>query len=278
MSIPAVEREVVIQPLRGVSALRLGELLRYRELLFFLIWRDIKVRYKQTLFGAAWAIMQPLLLMLVFWIFLGRLANVPSEGVPYTVFAYTALVPWTLFAQSVQGSTLSLVSSSNLVSKVYFPRLLLPMASVGSYVVDFLIAFTLLIGMMALYGVTPTSAIVWLPAFLILAIATALAVGFLLSALNARFRDIQYAVPFIVQLWLFLSPVAYPSSLVKGPWAVVYGLNPMAGVVEGFRWALLGLDPPPAGLFIASIAVTLCGLFASILFFQTYERRFADVI
>lgn len=270
--------EVLIRPIRGIAGLRLAEIWRFRELLTFLIWRDVQVRYKQTLFGAAWAVLQPLLLMTVFWVFLGRLANVPSEGVPYTIFAFAALVPWTLFAQSVQGSTLSLVGSANLVSKVYFPRLLLPMASVGSYLIDFLIAFALLIGMMAIYGTTPTGAIVWLPAFILLAIAAALAVGFTLAALNARYRDIQYAVPFLVQVWLFLSPVAYPSSLVKGDWAIVYGLNPMAGVVEGFRWALLGLEAPRTGLLIASVAVTIVGLIASVLFFQTAERKFADVI
>ena len=254
------------------------ELWQYRELLYFLIWRDVKVRYKQTFFGAAWALMQPLLLMVVFSIFLGRLAGVESEGLPYPIFAYAALVPWTLFAQSLIGSTSSVVGSANLISKVYFPRLLLPLAAVGSYLIDFFVALTLLFAMMFFYKVELSASILWVIALLPLAVLAALAVGLWLSALNVRYRDVQYAVPFLVQLWLFASPVAYSSSIVPERYQVLYGLNPIAGVVQGFRWALLGSGNPPGPLLAASAAVTAVLFVGGLYYFHQVERSFADVI
>lgn len=258
--------------------LPLRELWQYRELLYFLIWRDVKVRYKQTFFGAAWAVMQPLLLMVVFSIFLGRLAGVGSEGLPYPIFAYAALVPWTLFAQSLIGSTSSVVGSTNLISKVYFPRILLPLAAVGSYLIDFFIALALLVVMMFFYKVQLSLSVLWVLALLPLAVLTALAVGLWLSALNVRYRDVQYVVPFLVQLWLFASPVAYSSSIVPERYRALYGLNPMAGVVQGFRWALLGAGDPPGPLIAVSVAMTLVIFVAGLFYFQRVERTFADVI
>jgi lipopolysaccharide transport system permease protein len=263
---------------RGWTSLRLGELWEYRELLYFLVWRDVKVRYKQTVFGASWAIIQPFLLMVVFSVFLGKLANVPSDGLPYPIFAYTALVPWTLFASSLAAASASLVGGGGLVSKVYFPRLLLPLASVGSYLLDFVVAMTLLVGMMLWYDIYPGAALAWLPAFVALALVCALGAGVWLSALNVRYRDVRYAVPFLVQIWLFASPVAYPAGEVPERWQTVYGLNPMAGVVEGFRFALLGQEAPPAGMVAISAAVAVALLAGALVYFRRVERTFADVI
>lgn len=268
---------VVIRPSRGIG-IRFHELWEYRELLYFLIWRDVKVRYKQTVFGSAWAVLQPLLLMIVFALFLGKLAKVPSDGLPYPLFVFTALVPWTLFAQSLTVSSLSLVENRNLVSKVYFPRLFLPVAATGSFLIDFVIAFGLLVGMMIYYGHVPDTAVVWIPAFAVLAVLTALGVGIFLSAINARYRDVQHAVPLLVQVWLFLSPVAYPSSLVPEAYRTLYGLNPMAGVVEGFRWSLLGTTTRPTGIVIASTIVTVLLLLIGLIYFRRTERTLADVI
>lgn len=271
-------QEVVIRPVGRLLDLRLPELWAFRELLYFLVWRDVKVRYKQTFLGASWAILQPVMLMVVFTIFLGRLAGVGSEGVPYPIFTYVALVPWTLFAQSVNASTVSLVGSANLVSKVYFPRLLLPIAATGSFLLDFGLALGVLGGMMVWYGIEPTVNVVWLPAFTLLSVVTALSVGTWFAALNARYRDVQYAVPFLIQVWLFASPVAYPSSRITGGWRIVYGLNPMAGVVEGFRWALLGTGDGPGVLVAVSCAMAVLLLIGGILYFQRVERTLADVI
>lgn len=274
---PAERPTIVIQPTRGLRSLELGEIWRYRELLWFIGWRDLKVRYKQTALGAVWAILQPLLMMLVFVAFVGRYLPSP-KGVPYAVFAFAGLIPWTLFAQSLSGSSQSLVMSANLVSKVYFPRLILPVAAAGSFIVDFMLAFVMLIVMMVIYSVHPTSAIVWLPVFTLLAVITAISVGVWLSALNVRYRDFVHAVPFIIQLWLFASPVAYSSDVVSGTAATIYGLNPMAGVIEGFRWALIGTPPPPAGLMAASVTATIALLVGGIIYFQRTQRTFADVI
>ena len=230
----------VIQPSRGWSALNLRDLWKYRELLYFLTWRDIKVRYKQTVLGAAWAVLQPFLTMVVFSIFFGGLAKVPSDGVPYPIFSYVALLPWQLFAYSLQNAGNSLVGSQNLITKVYFPRLVIPISAVLSGLVDFAIAFLLLIGMMFYYGIPLRWTILTLPLFILLALATSLAAGLWLSALNVKYRDVRYLIPFLTQFWLFLTPVAYPSSMVPEAIRPFYGLNPMAGVVEGFRWALLG--------------------------------------
>src|SRR5438093_4244477 len=237
-----------IKPESGLASLGLKEVWEYRELLYFLTWRDIKVRYKQTVLGAAWAIIQPFFMMVVFSLFFGRLAHVPSDGISYPVFAYCALLPWQLFAHSLIESSNSLVANERLITKVYFPRLVVPISAVLGGVVDFLIAFAILLVMMAYYGIRPTAAIITLPLFLLLTVATALAVGLWLSALNVQYRDVRYTIGFLTQFWLFATPVAYSSSIVPARWRALYGLNPMAGVVEGFRWALLGKSEGPGAL------------------------------
>ena len=257
--------------------LRLRELWEYRELLYFLVWRDVKVRYKQTALGAAWAIIQPLFTMIVFSVFFGRLAGLPSDGLPYPVFSYTALVPWTYFATALAMSSNSLVDHARLITKVYFPRLLVPAASVLAGLLDLAIASTVLVGMILYYGIVPGPAVLLLPAFVILAAATALGVGLWLSALNVQYRDVRYTIPFLVQFWLFLTPVAYSSSLVPERWRALYGLNPMTGVVEGFRWALLGKADPPGALLFVSVASVILLLGGGLFYFRRMERRFADV-
>lgn len=268
----------VIRPSRGWPRIGLRELWEYRELLYFLVWRDVKVRYKQTVLGAAWAILQPVATMVVFSLFFGRLAGVPSDGVPYPVFSLAALVPWTFFAQGLAQSANSLVGSQNLITKVYFPRLAIPAATVLSGVVDFALAFPVLLGVMAWHGIVPGVRILWLVPLLLLAFVTALGAGLWLSALNVRYRDVRYVLPFLIQLWLFATPVAYPASLLQEPWRTVYGINPMAGVVEGFRWALLGTGPSPGPLLAASTAAALLLLASGILYFRRMERTFADVV
>jgi lipopolysaccharide transport system permease protein len=273
-----------IQPSRGWTSLRLKDVWAYRELLYFLVWRDIKVRYKQTVLGAAWAILQPLMTMMVFTIFFGRLAKVGSDGLPYPIFSYAGLLPWTFFAQGLSQSSASLVGSSNLIKKVYFPRLVIPISSVLGGLLDFAIAFVVLIGMMAYYGIWPSVAVVSLPLLLLLAIGAALGVGMWLSALNVEYRDVRYVVPFFVQLWLFVTPVIYPASTVAaklrelGLPTWLYGLNPMAGVVEGFRWALLGTGSRPGSVLLASVAVTVLLLASGAFYFRKMERTFADVV
>jgi lipopolysaccharide transport system permease protein len=269
---------VTIKPSRGWIALRLRSLWEYRELLYFLVWRDIKVRYKQTALGAAWAIIQPVFTMIVFAVFFGRLAKMPSDGIPYPIFAYAALVPWTFFAHALSQASNSVVASANLVKKVYFPRLVIPLASVLSGVLDFLLAFAVLIGLMLYYGFELSTRLLYFPFFLLLAMANALAVALWLSALNVEFRDVRYAVPFLTQFWLFATPVAYPSSLLSEPWRTIYGLNPMAGVVEGFRWALLGVNPGPGPMVIVSTVTCLVLLIGGAYYFRRLERTFADSI
>jgi lipopolysaccharide transport system permease protein len=259
--------------------LRLGELWEYRELLYFFVWRDIKVRYKQTVLGVAWAIIQPFFTMIVFSIFFGRLAKVPSDGFPYPVWNYAALVPWHFFSYGLSQSSNSLVSNANMITKIYFPRLTLPIATVLSGVVDFVLAFlVLIIMMMFFYGITPTVNILWLPAFLLLALVTALGVGLWFSAMNVQFRDVRYTVPFITQFWLFATPIAYPSSLLSEPWRTIYGINPLVGVVEGFRWALLGTDTAPGLVIIVSSLVSLILLISGAYYFRRMEKSFADVV
>jgi lipopolysaccharide transport system permease protein len=275
---PTVNETLVIQPSRGWARLHLSEVWRFRELLFFLVWRDIKVRYKQTALGASWAILQPFMLMVVFSVFLGHLAKVPSNGVPYPIFSYAALVPWTLFSSSLAGASGSIVRNVNLVSKVYFPRLILPLAAGASFILDFAIALVLVVGMMFYYGVYPSLAVLWLPALTLLALITALAVGIWSSAVNVRYRDVQYAVPFLIQLWLFASPVAYPSTLIPKAWRPIYGLNPIAGVVEGFRWALLGTNTRPGPMIAVSAGAAIVMLVGGMAYFQRLERTFADLI
>lgn len=268
----------MVRPRRGWIALDLAELWRYRELLYFFAWRDVKVRYKQTVFGAAWAVLQPLLLMAVFSIFLGRLGGIPSDGAPYPLFVYAALVPWTLFSQSLTTASQSLVDNANLVSKIFFPRLLLPLAATGSFLIDFGVALVLLVGMMVLFGVSISTSLLWLPVFGLLGFVTAAAVAVFLSALNARYRDVQYALSFLVQVWLFATPVAYPASIVPESWRTLYGLNPMVGVVEGFRWAVLGTGEGPGLMSLTSTTVTLLFLFVGLAYFRKVELTLADVI
>jgi lipopolysaccharide transport system permease protein len=267
-----------IEPSKGWVSLKLNELWEYRELLYFLTWRDIKVRYKQTVLGAAWAIIQPFFTMVVFSVFFGRLAKMPSDGIPYPIFSYAALVPWTFFAQGLNQSSNSLVGGARLVKKIYFPRLAMPIATVLSGLVDFTLAFIVLLGMMLAYGIMPTSNVLWLPLLLLLALVTSLGVGLWLSAMNVQFRDVHYIVPFIVQAWLFITPIAYPSSLLSEPWRTLYGLNPMVGVVEGFRWALLGTDTAPGLTVVFSSLVALVLLVSGAFYFRRMEKTFADVV
>ena len=256
---------------------RLDEIWRYRELLFFLVSRDIKVRYKQTLLGAGWAIIQPLMAMVVFTIFFGTLAKVPSDGLPYPVFSLAALVPWTYFASALGAGSVSLGAYQHIISKVYFPRLLIPIAAIMSPLVDFAIAFVILLALMLWYGIVPGAAVVWLPALMLLAVATAAAASLWLSALNVRYRDIRYVVPFCLQLWMFATPVAYPASLVPAKWRALYGLNPMAGVIEGFRWALVG-GPPPGLMTLWSAIAVFAALAGGVVYFRRSEGTFADII
>ena len=269
----------VIEPSRGWVPLRLSQLWEYREVLYFLVWRDIKVRYRQTLIGVTWAIIQPFMTMVVFTVFFGRLAKMPSDGTPYPLFAFAALVPWTFFANGLTLSANSLVHSGHLITKVYFPRLLVPTARVLTGLPDFVVSFLVLLGMIWWYGLLQSRlALVWLPALALLAFVTALGVGLWLSALNVQYRDIQHAVPFAVQLWLFATPIAYPSSLLPGSWRTVYGLNPMVGVVEGFRWTLLGSGSAPGPMLAASALAALVILVTGAFFFRRVERTFADVV
>jgi len=258
--------------------LRLGALWEYRELLYFLTWRDIKVRYKQTVLGGAWAIIQPFFTMIVFSLFFGRLARIPSDGIPYPVFSYAALVPWTFFANGLTQSAASVVASAHLINKVYFPRLVIPISSVGSGLVDLVLSFAVLLGMMLYFDVKPTWNVVWLPGLVLLTLVTCLGVGLWLSALNVQFRDVRYTVPFLTQFWLFATPVAYPSSLLPVPWRTLYGLNSMAGVVEGFRWALLGTNTAPGPILMVSSAAALTLLVSGLFYFRRMERRFAHIV
>ncbi len=279
LTVPSNLPHLRIKPSKGWVSLNLRELWEYRELLYFLTWRDIKVRYKQTVLGAAWAIIQPFMTMVVFSLFFGGLAQIPSDGVPYPIFSYAALVPWTFFASGLGGSSNSLVGSAELIKKIYFPRLITPIATVFAGVVDFLLAFAVLIVMMFVFGIVPTANIVWLPFFLLLAFVTSLGVGLWLSAMNVQFRDVRYLVPFITQFWLFITPIAYPSSLIENDiLRILYGLNPMAGVVEGFRWALLGTNTAPGSIIIVSTLVAVVLLITGLFYFRRMEKTFADVV
>jgi lipopolysaccharide transport system permease protein len=273
------QRTTILRPARGWSALNLKELWVYRELIYFMTWKDLKVRYKQTLLGASWAILQPFLTMVVFSIFFGELAGVPSDGVPYPIFAFTALLPWTLFSKALSDASRSLVQSSHMITKVYFPRLILPLASVLAGVVDFFLAMLVLMGMMVFYQVAPTSAVWALPLFLLLALVTALGVGLWLSALNVLYRDIGYILPFLTQFWLFITPIAYPASMVPEKWRILYALNPMTGVVEGFRWALLGTQQANSWMMLAvSTLIAVVVLVSGLFYFRRMERLFADMV
>lgn len=267
-----------IRPASSWSSIGLKELWEYRELLYFLVWRDVKVRYKQTALGAAWAIIQPLMMMVVFSLFFGYLAKVPSDGIPYPIFTFCALLPWQLFAHALTESSNSLVANERLITKVYFPRLVVPLAAVLGGLVDFAVAFVILLLLMLYYGISPTWAIFTLPAFILLAVMTALGVGLWLSALNVQYRDVRYTIGFLIQFWLFATPVAYSSSIVPESWRPLYGLNPMAGVVEGFRWALLGKTEPPGALLAVSVAVVIVILVGGLYYFRRMEQEFADVV
>ena len=268
----------VVTPSGGWSLPQFGSLWEYRELLYFLVWRDVKVRYKQTALGILWAVLQPFMTMVVFTIFFGNLGQFPSDGVPYPIFAYTALLPWQLFACSLAASGNSLVGNQQLITKVYFPRLIVPLSAVLVGLVDFSLSFVILLGMMLYYGVSPTGAVLLLPFFVLLAVATALALGLWLATLNVQYRDVQYAIPFLTQFWLFITPIAYPSSLVPEQWRTLYSLNPMVGVVDGFRWALLGQTAKPDAAIGLSILVTGILLVGGLYYFRRMEKTFADVV
>ena len=268
----------LIRPSRGWVSLNLRDLWRYRELIYFFIWRDVKVRYKQTLLGAAWAIIQPVFTMVVFSIFFGNLAKIPSDNIPYPIFSYTALLPWGLFEAGISKAGNSLVASRSLITKIYFPRLVIPLASVIAGLVDFALAFIVLIGMMFYYGFSPTSTIWVLPILLLLTLMTALGTGLWLSALNVAYRDVGYVIPFIIRLWFFLTPITYSASIVPEAFQKLYALNPMTGVVQGFRWALLGVGSPPSELLLASSIAALVLLVTGALYFRRMERTFADVV
>ena len=271
-------REVVNRPTRGWRFLDLRELWTYRELVYFLTWRDVKVRYKQTAIGVAWAVLQPLAMMVVFTLLFGKLAKVPSGGVPYPLFALAALLPWQLFSRTILDSTNSLVSNQQLLARVYFPRISVPLATTLAAAVDFAVAAGLVAILMVVYRVAPTPAVVWLPAFVLLLLITALGAGFWLSALNVEYRDVMYVVPFLNQLWFFLTPVVYPGSWVPTEWRVLYGLNPMTGVVEGFRWALLGVGEGPSRMLAVSVLVAIALFISGIIWFRQRERTFVDAI
>lgn len=267
-----------IAPPTRWGVLPFGELWKARELLYFFVWRNIKVRYKQTAIGAAWAVLQPFLTMLVFSLFFGRLAHIPSDGLPYPIFYYAALLPWMYFAGALQLSTNAMVDNQGLITKVYFPRLALPLSAVLSGLVDFAVSFGMFAVMLVYYGIRPTAAIVWMPAYLLLAIATALGVGLWLSAVNAIYRDVRYVVPFLVQFWMFASPVAYPSSLVPVKWRWLYELNPITEVIEGFRWSLTGHGSAPGRLTLVSAVVVVAVLLSGVAYFQKMEALIADVV
>ncbi len=267
-----------VEPSLGWVSLRLNELWEYKELLYFLVWRDVKVRYKQTLLGVSWAIIQPFCTMVVFSLFFGKLAKMPSDGVPYPIFTFAALVPWTFFANGLSQASNSLVGSANLITKVYFPRLAIPIAAVLAGVIDFVLAFIILVAMMLYYGIVPTMNILWLPLLLTLVFVISLGVSLWLSALNVQYRDVRYILPFLIQFWLFATPIAYPGSLLSEPWRTLYGLNPMVGAVEGFRWALLGAKTAPGPIVIVSSLVALSVLVTGALYFRRMEKTFADLV
>ncbi|HVX29272.1 MAG TPA: ABC transporter permease [Nitrolancea sp.] len=275
---PAERDLTIIEPSSGWRAVNLRELWRFRELLYFLTWRDVKVRYKQTAIGAFWAVLQPFLTMVIFTILFGRLAKISSDNIPYPVFSYSGLLPWTFFANAIGLAGLSLVTNANMIAKIYFPRLLMPAAAVLGATLDFCLAFVILIAMMFYYGITPGIATLALPLFLALAIFTALGISLWLSALNVKYRDIRYVIPFLTQVWMFLTPVLYPSSMIPEKWRLIYGLNPMSGVVEGFRWSLLGTEKAPGAMILVSAAVVVLLFVGGLFYFRRMEREFADVI
>jgi lipopolysaccharide transport system permease protein len=275
---PKKVQTTVIKPSRGWVRLGLAELWQYRELLYFLAWRDVKVKYKQTAIGFLWVVVQPVATMIVFTFIFGRLAKVPTNGVPYPLFAYSGLLPWQLFATGLMGAGTGVVGNAGLLTKVYFPRLIIPIASIISGIVDFCAAFLVLIALMVWYGRAPTIAVLALPLFLVLATVTALAVGLWLSMINVRYRDVQYTIPFLTQIWLFLTPIAYATTFIPERYRLLMGLNPITSVVGGFRWALLGAEAPFGREFFLSVAMVGVVLLTGIVFFKRMEKTFADVI
>jgi lipopolysaccharide transport system permease protein len=271
-------RVTVIEPVRGWIPVELRELWEYRELIFFLAGRDIKVRYRQTALGVAWAVLQPFSTMVVFSLFFGRLGAIPSDGLPYPLFSFAGLVPWSFFAYGLTETSNSVVGSQQLITKVYFPRLVIPLATILAGVVDFAIALVILLVMMLSYGVAPTIRVVWIVPMMLLVVVSALGVGLWLSALNVKYRDVRYALPFLSQLWLFATPIAYPSSLLNPRWRPVYALNPMVGVIEGFRWALLGTRTTPGPMLLVSALAALALLIGGAIYFRRMEATFADII
>jgi lipopolysaccharide transport system permease protein len=274
----AIKPIVFVQSGRKLFDLDLGAIWQYRELLYFLAWREVKVRYKQTVIGVAWAILQPLMTMFIFTLIFGTFVKIPSDGIPYPLFAYAGLLPWTYFSEATVRSSGSLVSDANLLRKVYFPRLIIPLAAAITPAVDLALAFLVMLGLMVWYGVTPTANALFLPLFLALAFAIALAVGLWLSALNVKYRDIRHTVPFVVQVWMYATPIVYPISMVPENWRFVLALNPMAGIIEGFRWGLLGKESPDFSVMTASTLVVIALLFSGWVFFRRMERIFADVV
>jgi homopolymeric O-antigen transport system permease protein len=272
------ESTIVIEPKKGLFQLDLKGIWQYRELLYFLVWRDLKVRYKQTVIGIGWAVLQPFVTMVIFTVIFGNLVKVPSDGLPYPIFAYSALLPWNYFASALQRCVVSVVGDAALVSKVYFPRLILPLAGTISGFADFFVSFLLLIGMMTFYGLGISWTVLALPFFLLLALSTALAVGLWLSALNVRYRDVGHTIPFLMQVWMYASPIVYPVSVIPEKYRFLYSLNPMAGVIEGFRWALLGKQSPDFGVMAISVAVVLLLISGGVVFFRNMEKTFADVV
>ena len=272
------EPTVLIQPRKVFLHLDLQAVWQSRELLYFLIWRDVKIRYKQTMLGAAWVIIQPLMTMVIFTVIFGQFARIPSDGLPYSIFAYTALLPWQYFSQAISRSSDSLVASAHLITKIYFPRLIIPISAILAPLVDFVIAFVVLLGMMAWFGIPPYWNALFLPLFLLLALITALAVSLFLSALNVKYRDVRYTVPFLIQVWMYASPVVYPVSIMPAQWRLLYSLNPLVGVIESFRWALLGKGSPDFSIMVVSGTVVVALLLGGIIYFKKMERTFADVI
>jgi lipopolysaccharide transport system permease protein len=268
----------IIEPSNGWVSLKLGELWTYREVIYSLVWRDVTVRYKQTTLGVAWAVIQPLFTMLVFSLFFGRLANMPSDGVPYPLFSLTALIPWTFFANGLTQASNSLIGNSNLISKVYFPRLVAPVSAVLPGAIDFWISFVLLLVLMPVYRVLPSGRLLLVPFLFLLTLMISLGIGVWLAALNAEYRDIRYTVPFLTQLWMFVTPIAYPASLLHGSWRILYALNPMVGVVEGFRWAVLGAKSQPGSEILATVLAALLLPMTGALYFRRVEKTFADIV
>jgi lipopolysaccharide transport system permease protein len=269
---------VVLRPRQGLFSVDLEAVWRYRELLYFLVWRDVKVRYKQAAIGVGWAILQPLMTMVVFTVVFGNFARIPSDGLPYSVFAYTALLPWTYFAQALSRSGISLVGNANLITKVYFPRLIIPFAAAVAPLVDFLFSFGVLLGLMGWFGIAPTWGVLALPLYVLFAVITALAIALWLAPLNVKYRDVGHTIPFLIQFWMYASPVAYPVSLVPSQWRLLYSLNPMVGVIEGFRWSLLGKESPDVMVMAVSAAMVVTLLLGGVVYFTRMERTFADVV